>query len=335
MLEPTLSRLVHRIQPYPDEDGYGFLMRVAAANHLRSADVILDNTTTVRPPTVRQADLLAIAFFCRNTAEDYSVLSGIEHRSYDAVRFWLVANQPLTKAVFVSTRYAKVCPTCLNVSAHIRGIWLLSFYLACHIHRLKLISVCPMCNKPLRRMRRFISHCPCRFDLSTAIAPKASPAQLLISCLLAECKDLPSLPRSHRLDIDRLAQLSIDGLCKTLWFLGHCLGEFGTYGSGHGRKRPRPEEAELTIVRALALLQEWPHSFGRALLRVSQRPVAPGYASLLDRLLGPLQYYIYEATEAEELSFVRIAYEQHIRAIWRGFGPQHRSRAHQLELDYE
>jgi hypothetical protein len=57
-----------------------------------------------------------------------------------------------------------------------------------------------------------------------------------------------------------------------------------------------------------------------ALAEIASRQPSQSSASLIDRLMGPLQHYLYEVIEEEELAFLRTAYEQHVQAIWETAG---------------
>jgi hypothetical protein len=133
---------------------------------------------------------------------------------------------------------------------------------------------------------------------------------------------------------DRLQALSLDGLCKTLWFLGHCLFEFEHLATGHGRIRPTQSHAEQIVMQSVGILSRWPEGLGDHLRKLTNRHVAPGSAALIDRVFGPLQYYLYEVIDSTEFMFLTVAYEQYIRQIWRSIGATGRSKAFtpQLEL---
>lgn len=332
----SLPRVIQRVAPYPFEDIYGYLIRVCETNRLKSVDFVLAQFIQGRR-TIRACDLEALAYFCRAKPEEAQHLSGVELPRSGGERSWTIGNTHVSKANFMDARHTKICPPCLEEAAFARGEWSLTFYRSCATHAIRMIDSCPRCRRPLKRTRRRIQACDCGQSL-IALETESAPAALrLVSRLLLR----------HRLDIsdfaalgmrlhvaDRLQGLSLDGLCKTLWFLGHCLFEFERLSTGHGRTRPSQTHAEQIIMQSVKLFSHWPEGLGDHLRKLTNRPVAPGSAALIDRVLGPLQYYLYEVIDSAEFAFLTAAYEQYIRQIWRDIGATGRTKAFtpQLEL---
>lgn len=332
----SLPRVIQRVAPYPFEDIYGYLIRVCETNHLKSVDFVLAQFIQGRR-TIRTCDLEALAYFCRTKPEEAQHLSGVELRQSDGERSWTMGSTHVGKANFIDARHTKICPRCLEETAFVRGEWSLTFYRTCAIHAVRMIDGCPRCRRPLKRTRRRIQVCDCGQSLTT-LETEAAPAALrLVSRLLLrhplDVGDFAAL--DMRLHVaDRLQALSLDGLCKTLWFLGHCLFEFESLASGHGRVRPTQPHAEKIIIQSVGLLSRWPEGLGDHLRRLTNRPITPGSAALIDRTLGPLQYYLYEVIDPAEVVFLTATYEQYIRHIWRDIGATGRTKAFtpQMEL---
>lgn len=331
----TSPRVHRRITPYPAEDIHGYLVRVCEVNHYKGVEAIL--TALIpdrRSRALRISDLSALAHFCRNTAEEIQQLSGVERRGVGGDIGWEINGSIVTRANFVASSATSVCPDCLQEAAYARGVWSLTFYLACAQHSRRMIVQCPACARPLKRHRRRIRFCDCGCDLATVETQRA-PAELrLVSGLLADQPLCREGWAGHPIPIiERLADLSMDGLCKTLWFFGHCVAGFDQLSSGHGRVRPGAAQAERIILQCFAILADWPESLGEALRRLARRPKAPGSAALIDRLLGPLQHYLYEVIDADELSFVKLTYEHYIRQIWRELNASGRTKAFSPQLE--
>lgn len=330
--------LIHHIAPREHEDVVGFLMRVAERNHLGGPSDILSQITGTTHTTIRMSDLPLLADYCRNHVEELSQLSGIEGRLSDGSRIWQVAGEWISKASFISTRRARVCPACLQGGVYIPGLWVLCFYTACAWHDLQLIDHCPRCTRSLKWNRRLVHLCSCGFNLAASPMISSRGSGLLIAKLIAHRSNPEIVIQPQILptrEIERLAELSLDGLCKTIWFLGHCIGELSRCKSGHGRLQPMEHEAERIIEKALALIKTWPLGMGEYLSSCVGKPRSNSSASLLDRLLGPVQNYLHEDLQSAELGFLRTTYEQHVRMIWLAFGQKHRLRdaTRQLELD--
>jgi hypothetical protein len=329
-------RLIHRVCPMPHEDAYGFLMRVAAANYWSGADKLLEHCAGRSGQVIYLSDLPAITHFCRNTAEESMRLFGVVSKSQNGRKAWHFAGGTLTQAPFVSYRLAKACPLCLKEAPYIRGLWRLSFYLVCHKHRIKLISQCPSCGHKPVWFQGTTMRCSCASIFDNFVLEPASREALQVSQLLAGYFEDTCIDRTvHQVAIERLAGLSINSLCQTIWFLGHCVPDIGKYGLGHGRAVPSPEEAERMITKTLRFLNGWPNSLGMALAEIASRQPSQSSASLIDRLMGPLQHYLYEVIEEEELAFLRTAYEQHVQAIWKQLGARRTNHSMQLELSFD
>lgn len=329
-------RLIHRVCPMPHEDAYGFLMRVAAANYWSGADKLLEHCAGRSGQDIYLSDLPAIAHFCRNTAEETKRLFGAVSKSHNGRKAWHFAGGTLTQAPFVSYRLAKACPLCLNEAPYIRGLWRLSFYLACHKHRIKLVSHCSACGRKPVWFQGTTLRCTCGPLSNNLAVQPASREALRVSQVLASHFESTVIDRTvHQVAIDRLAGLSINSLCQTIWFLGHCVPDIGKYGLGHGRTVPSPEAAERMITKTLSFLGDWPNSLGTTLAEIARRQPSQSSASLIDRLMGPLQYYLYEVIEEEDLAFLRIAYEQHVQVIWKQLGASRTNHSMQLEFSFD
>ncbi|MCH1924167.1 TniQ family protein [Shewanella sp. C32] len=105
-----------------------------------------------------------------------------------------------------------ICPECLAEAPYIRQNWHFQPYQACTKHHVELIDHCPKCSMTLNYVwNESITHCSCGFDLSTAMAPKASNEQLQLSgCFDAsEPQRLPGV----------LSSVSVsERLSALLWF---------------------------------------------------------------------------------------------------------------------
>lgn len=331
-------RLIHRVVPYQYEDVFGFLTRVAVRNHVSGLEALLFTLLGKQHSSVLITNLPRLAEYCRNQPEELLTLSGIEQRHSNGSRLWKVNDDWITKSTFISSRHAKICPQCLHVSPHIRGLWSLSLYTSCAWHGCALVDSCPACHRTLKWNRRHVCQCFCGFDFRLATSPSSSTGSSLIARLIAHQTDTSiSLATDllSNIETERLAKLSLDGLCKTIWFLGHCLGELGSFGAGHGCVRPRIDDAEKIITNAIALINRWPTRLIDHLNNCSRRPPMGTAGTLMNRLLGPAQHYLAEELQTDELTFVRAVYEQQLLAIWRTFGRPHQLRKldRQLELD--
>ncbi len=332
------QRLLQRLKPSEHEDAFGFLSRVAIANHIKDAYQIIGHCTGNSSGTIKFKDIAKLAYFCLNTANELAQLSGLELARLEGNRFWQVNGEQISKAAFICSRNARICPQCLADEVYIRGQWSLTLYTACAFHKTKMIDECPACLKKIKWDRPSVLHCLCGADLSLAPIEKGGPHELLLSQLIARkggeyIQRIQSALLDHK-QMEQLSKLSLDGLCKAIWFLGHCIGNLGIYGAGHGSKILSLSEANTVISQAFELLQSWPNKLGARLEELSARQPSNSTDSLINKLFGPAQYYLHEALQSEELHFIRTAYEQYIDRIWKGQYPQHIPSQDKAQLEF-
>lgn len=85
---------------------------------------------------------------------------------------------------FVRKAGIPICPECLKESEHIRQVWHLSSYTACHKHLLDLIDTCSSCGAVVDYLTsENITECECGFDLKNAPTQNADPLRVLLSRL--------------------------------------------------------------------------------------------------------------------------------------------------------
>lgn len=332
------SRLIHRVVPHEYEDIVGFLMRVASANRLLGPQEILCQIPHMSTKCVQVRNVPELAYFTKNTVEEIYQLSGIEKRESGELRSWHIAGEWVTKAVFTEFRGAKVCPACLEEVPFIRGLWSLSFYKACPFHNLKLLEVCPVCNRSLAWYRKSPYRCSCAFDLRNAFTLRPNQCELSCAKLIAYrsvrlSRLLVDLPLDLQ-QVERIANLSLDGLCKTFWFLGHCMNLIGNHGAGHGRRKPKADEFDTMVDNAFALLNGWPMSLGQAL---SSKLGSGGYlnSAVFESFLMPAQHYFQESLNEPELQFLAAAYEQQVYRLWCRLGNRRNRSSRDRQLIFE
>ena len=331
-------RLLQRVSPFEHEDAFGFLGRVATANYLKDAYQIIGHCTGNSARTIKYKDISKLAYFCLNTTSEIAQLSGVELARLEGNRVWQVSGEQISKAAFFCSRTARVCPQCLADQAYIRGHWSLTLYTVCAPHKTKMIDECPACLKKIKWDRPSVLHCLCGADLSLATTEKVGIHELLLSQLIARKAGVHHSPTRNALlspqQMGQLSELSLDSLCKAVWFLGHCIGNLGKYGSGHGSKILSLPESNVVISQAIELLQAWPNKLGARLEELSLRQPSNSTDSLINKLFGPAQYYLQDALQSEELHFIRTAYEQYIDSIWKGRYPQHICNQDKIQLEF-
>lgn len=320
-------RILHRLTPFHDELLTGFLMRVSFRNHMLGPEELMGQVLNGGARNISYSELPKLAYLCLNTIDEVKLLSGYEQWNQGEARWW-IASEWVTKSAFVMNRHSKVCPACLSEHPYLRGIWNLSFYTVCARHETRLVDTCPNCQKPLKWNRRRPDYCGCKQNLAKVDTPVENSQSLNLAKLIAyRAESDPTYLRQIRADekvIERLAGLSIDGLCKTVWFLGYCLDDTQSHGAGHGRRKPRPEALEMMIVRTFNFLRDWPDSLGQALKTQWLGRLGPEFL-LQDsqRVLAPVEHYFKSSLTQPELAFLVRPYEQYLQHIWRFSGKHH------------
>jgi len=314
-------------------------MRAAEVNHL-SVGMLYPRLKDRLgcPRTLNDAE--RIADLCSCEAAEVITLFGFEQRRSDGVRGCKLGTEWITKTNFISARRQSVCPDCLTENLFIPAQWELSFYRACARHRCKLFSSCPNCRRVLTWRRSSLSRCPCGYELRHTSPEAADNAPWILAQIIESRLDprfvftLPSAV-SPRL-VDRLAALSLDGLFKTIWFLGHRIGHSQQCTTGHGRLKPRDSDADSIIEAAFEMLGDWPAALKEKLKSMEQAALDCGSTRIFNRLYKPLVLYLDEEGSGSELAFLRITFEQLVRQLWQERGedtpPRHLDR--QLQLDW-
>lgn len=331
--------LVRRVPPKVNESLVGYLMRAAEANHLRSRESILQSFigTATRPPG--RYEIERLAEFTRCSASEIAQLFGFEVRAEGNSPCWRIGSEWITKRNFVSSRALACCPDCLKSDPYLPGTWELSFYRTCAVHRTSLVHQCPGCGKPLRWTRRGVCLCSCGFDLRGARSQAGSDSTWILAQLIEHRLypdfELTVPPAMLVHMVERLAGLTLDGLFKTIWFLGHCVAEFDVCAVGHGRRQLKGDYANQVIENAFSLLSDWPQALAERLAVIAARPNGNKKASFYRNVLGPVATYMDGEIVGDDLAFLRSTYEFHIRTIWRELGrkPLQRFDERQLELD--
>lgn len=332
--------LARRTPPKVNESLVGYLMRAADANCLRSRESILQSFigTASRPPGRREIERLAE--FTRCSLSEIAQLFGFEARLDGSSPYWRIGPEWITKRSFVSSRTLACCPECLRSDPYLPGTWELTFYRTCAVHRTRLVYQCPGCGKPLRWTRRGVCFCSCGFDLRGAQSQPGSEsgwilAQIIEHRLYPEFElTMPASMPAYM--VERLSGLTLDGLFKTIWFLGHCVAEFDICAVGHGRTQLKGEHADRVIENAFSILSYWPRSLAERLAVIASQSKGTKKDSFYRRALGPVATYMDKEITGDELAFLRRTYEYHIRTIWRELGkkPLQRFDERQLELDF-
>lgn len=316
-------------------------MRAAQANHYRDHQEILQYALASSPtnPQVESSQIPRLAAYMRNTVVEISQLSGISRSIPKQGQEWKILGEWMGKSTFLQFRHAPICPKCLQEAAYLRGEWHLAFNTACWQHGCQLIERCPQCRRQLGLERTRPEYCCCQFDLRTSKTSPADAESLLIARLIANRGHGPLVLDSDRLpvaQIENLAHLTLDGLCHSLWFLGHHLQGNFSLVQGNGLRKLEHQEIKEMIVGVFWLLSDWPNRLEQTLAKKMTLNNKWTGANITIRLLGPIQRYYETHIEPSDPVFITRPYEVFVRQLVKQLGIKRRpSRldSPQLELD--
>lgn len=151
-------------EPFLDESLNGYLQRLAEANFLSSASLLL----SARGLTLK----------AQYTPAEIELLANLTQQSAGRLRQLAEFHQvqgSLQAGYFLRRKGIAVCPECLAQAPYIRQAWHHELVTACPIHSRQLLEQCPQCARAIEPGR-----CPflgCRCGQSFCEAPLATPAQ--------------------------------------------------------------------------------------------------------------------------------------------------------------
>jgi hypothetical protein len=335
-----MTPMFYRVVPTWMESLNGYLMRAAEINHVSGPEAILRTLFADRgSPTLD--DALSLAGHCRCAIDEIAQLVGFCRHEPGAGWQWYIAGQWVSKDYFVSPRSAAVCPECLKTTAIVHGLWDLTLYTACPVHGVRLVTTCSRCHRKIAWNRHHVLQCNCGFDLRQLTVQSAESSALLLAAMIEGRFDQRGFVGGPPMDkiacAERLAELSLDGLFKTIWFLGHILPAVHSGATIQGRKRPTRDAAVGVVMRAFDYLSTWPNSFLSALEEIADHPIVGKRRAYVDQLFRSVHRYLAAEMAGAEMNFLRTAYEYQVRRIWNSAARERplRNFTRQLELDLD
>lgn len=313
-------------------------MRIAERNHLSHPKRILEMLRPQGPPNLLEKDLLPLSEAC---ACDPGLLGNLALRiSRDGrgIRTFQLGNQIVSKDYFLTGKTTRICPECLSDFGYARQVWDLTLSNACPIHEVLLEDRCPVCLHEIAGLRPSLLHCQCGFPLTRIVTQQASEFETFAAGLMQRFF-LDLKPVSLRLPghiADRLAGLSLDGLCKLLWYLGVYLPSRGSRPAGQSRRRYTVFETRRILEAANSYLIAWPNLYLKTLRELVGHSSLGRANSLMEQWFGSIHSYLINDMDDSGLGFVRTAFEVEIRKIWKSI---HHSKlpamvSAQMDLDF-
>lgn len=316
-------------------------MRAAQVNHYRTHQEILQYALDSSPtnPQVEISQTPRLAAYTRNSVSEIAQLSGIYRLMPKQGKVWQINGEWLERAAFLQLSHSPICPKCLQETPYLRGECHLAFYTACWLHECQLISRCPQCHRQLTSNRRLPERCVCHFDLRKSRIEGAKAEELLVAKLIANRYHGPLILGSDSLptaQIENLARLTLEGLCHSLWFLGHHLpGNFQMNLGTALRKLNREEIIKMTQ-GVCWLLSDWPNRLKETLAKRMRQNSAWSGSNATTRLLGPVQRYFETYIAPSDTRFITKPYETFVRQLIVELGKKHRaSRIDSPQIEFQ
>lgn len=282
------TTLLLRPAPRGGESAMGYLLRLVEAN-------ALDSPGCIEAPFVVDL-LLGNGSPLRGPVGGLSALNGPDAGGLP-MRFWNV-------------RQPRFCPRCLGVEAVWKALWQLSFYVACHTHRVKLRDGCHQCGSPLKWRRPSLLTCRCGADL------RASPAVPADDCCTGVSREIEEAWARDEQEASAMDRRMLPNLLDRIWLLG-------SYRLARGTKAQKLAGLHLvgvatSVVEAYgAVVNTWPQGFFQ-LLDDTVRRYGDAASDRLTLRFGGLYKEIFAARRSAAFGDLRAAFEQYVLERWPG-----------------
>ncbi|MDH5413311.1 MAG: TniQ family protein [Flavobacteriaceae bacterium] len=324
-----------------DESLIGYLIRLAELHGLECHSQILSLIKGKRYKLPNTSDILMLSELVGCQPNLIEQLFGFERRDNFNQRIWKIQNEWITKPYFISSRHLKHCPACLKERKYLRNVWELSLYQSCPYHFTPLITECPSCNKPITWTRKRLEYCNCGDSLISMPEVIRHDNQIHLSAIienrLGNMVKIPSNVIPQNIS-DRLLNLSLDALFKTIWLFGEVIPSSTNHHHFTSTHKTSPKKIKLTpsvIDTAYEYLSDWPNKLLDSLSSHYKNNLT-GTSSYIRKIYGPIHRYLEEDIISNELTFIKHAYEYQIRKFWAQSNKRApRSLGNQLELPLE
>lgn len=312
-------RLLLTDSPKPDESLTGYLMRLSALNSYESprqllalADIGGDSNWQQVPFAFRRcADLERLRELTGITLPELANLlyPPAEGRFAGDHLFF---GSPIPRTA-IQPRAPKVCPACLEESAHCRRIWDFKLVTCCPIHRRLLADECPSCGQRIGGSRPAPCMCPCGFDLRSFCTRPVADAASRLSCFFYHLCGVDSGIKEGSIDAQNpLAPLSLEHAATAVLFISSRLLTGGQItGTGLGSLYNR--EVHELLVRTGSIFERWPERFFK-FVDAKREQVRAANKSKFARQFGTLYGYLFERGRLlrAELNFFRDAFARYL-----------------------
>jgi len=258
------------IEPYDDESGMGYCLRVISCNgaSLHALRRLVE-VEEIRRFTTKNAKSLSRVFQRSPEWLETALPSAEKTKPYRRDYFgqrWFSRNH-------LRTQNPQVCIRCIHAKGYCRAIWDVSIGTVCLEHRCRLLDFCTQCRKPLRWDRPRIDVGHCGHLLTTPPETQASSNLFELQSFLEQkfytsvgVGDVPNCNYSSLLN-----RLSLSGIHSVIVGFG---------------LRQRPLEVMHSTVRIKTYqCDEWAAIVERGLVRLTHFKADPSTQSQLSELV--------------------------------------------------
>ncbi len=305
--------LVVTPQPMPYESPLGFVLRTAEANGYRSAvDVMrLAGMSENKARSIRLSiERLAPLYACPTER-----LRGIDYRdTAGGSKRYLAVHGDRINIRYMDAKRQKLCPQCVVERGRIAAVWDLRHAVVCPVHRCRLMTDCPRCQKPLSIARPGLLLCKCGHEFGDDDVPGNPLPEAVMG--LADLLDRlfhrqePDLARLQAVGFpaEALARLSLETLLKLIDRIGK--------QAPSGRGQEESDRAMQELVTTAGVFEQWPAGFYRYLNRIEADQKAFLYRSLgMSRRFEGFYCRVFKGTIArDEIQFIKEAFMEYERA---------------------
>lgn len=301
--------LLVRPAPSKIEGPNGFLLRLAEANCLATADLARIGVSYDYRCFVDQMLLPEIAV----SSDLHEAVQRIGEQWSEKPRIW-------------NRQYSRFCPWCLREGEKWQVGWELLFHDACPKHECWLIDRCSSCGEHLTWRRPNLLRCPCGADLRREW-PTLAPREVVMFSELLEARFFQEVIEAYPPFVD----LNVDQTQRVVCYLGT---HFDPGAGERPLKRLKACSMEVSwrvSSTGAAMCLGWPTEFHRALSALQDRSGTEKIG--LSRMFKHAYAYLYRGFSEEVFRPLQAAFEAWLVDEWkRGLGRRNR-RLGDLLLD--
>lgn len=299
--------LLRRPVPYPDESLRGYLIRLAQVNHtsprklykLSSLFAGVDPKSLLM--TTGKSDLSKL---CILTNSDEQHLLSLTF--FNQLGKYANEDEPILRHISsfgtCSTAFCQVCPQCLSEQPYHRKLWEIRSVTTCPAHHCRLISKCPECHRFISPIRKFVTHCKCKFDYRECKITKVPEYETKLALILNE-------KLFNKQVINTLLSADIQELSFRHFLYLHILFCYYFYQISTSKVKVhysevfKPIHLHETAIETFHMFTDWPNSFYNFVNRYRKVPKNFKGMGIMDEF-GMLFYQIIKHLESNEFRFV-------------------------------